>query len=146
MIEFTVETEIARAPAEVFAYVTDPAKLPSWQTNTVSVEQESEGPLRLGTRLREVHEGPRGRQIESLVEVSELEPDRLFALRMIEGPLPIHGRIALEPTGAGTRMRFTVHGQPRGPMRLLQPVLRRALKRQFEQHCATLKNVLEAPH
>lgn len=145
MIEFTVETEIARSPAEVFAYVTDPEKLPSWQTNTVSVEQEGEGPLRLGTRLREVHSGPGGKRIESLVEVAELEPDRLFALRMVEGPLPIDGRISLEPAGAGTRMHFKVHGRPRGAMRLLQPLLRHGIKRQFEQHCATLKSVLEAP-
>lgn len=143
MIEFTIETEIGRPPATVFAYVTDPGKLPSWQTNTVSAVQEGEGPLRKGTRLREVHRAPGGKEIASLVEVSELEPDRLFALRMVEGPLPIHGRITLEPIGAGTRMLFTVHGRPTGVMRLLQPVLRRSIRRQFEQHCATLKSILE---
>jgi uncharacterized protein YndB with AHSA1/START domain len=36
MIDFTIETEIERPPAEVFAYVTDPTKLATWQTNTVS--------------------------------------------------------------------------------------------------------------
>jgi uncharacterized protein YndB with AHSA1/START domain len=144
MIEFTVETEIDRPVTEVFAYVTDPAKLPTWQTNTVSVVQEGDGPLRIGTRLREVHRAPGGRELVSLVEVSELEPERVFALRMVEGQLPIHGRIALEPVAGGTRMRFTVHGQPRGALRLAQPLLRRALRRQFAEHCATLKRVLEA--
>src|SRR5438046_8263122 len=33
---FTIETEIARPPGEVFAYITDPAKLATWQANTVS--------------------------------------------------------------------------------------------------------------
>jgi uncharacterized protein YndB with AHSA1/START domain len=143
MIDVTIETEIARPVAEVFAYVTDPAKLPTWQTNTVSVEQEGEGPLRVGTRLREVHRGPGGKELPSLVEVSELVPDRLFALRMVEGALPIHARISFEPTTAGTRMRFTAHGQPTGPMRLAQPLLRRVLRRQFAAHCTTLKRVLE---
>lgn len=144
MIEFTVETRIARCPAEVFAFVADPSKLATWQTNTVSVAQEGEGPLRLGTRLREIHRGPGGRAVESLVEVSELEPDRTFALKMIEGPLPVHARITFEPVGAGTLMRFRVHGQPAGAMRLAQPLLRLALKRQFAQHCARLKRILEA--
>jgi uncharacterized protein YndB with AHSA1/START domain len=143
MIEFTIETEIERPVGEVFAFATDPAKLPSWQTNTVTAELLGDGPLRLGSRLREVHRGPGGKELESVVEVSEYEPDRLFALRMVEGALPVHARLAFEPEGEGTRMRFTVHGRPSGPMRLAQPLLRAALKRQFKQHCATLKRVLE---
>lgn len=143
MIEFTIETEIARSPEDVFAYVADPAKLPTWQTNTVSVEQEGTGPLGLGTRLREVHRAPGGRELSSVVEVSEYEPGRVFALRMLEGPLPIHARILFDPSVRGTRMRFTGHGQPRGPLRLLAPLLARTLRRQFAAHCATLKQVLE---
>jgi uncharacterized protein YndB with AHSA1/START domain len=143
MIDFTIETEIDRPPATVFAYISDPEKLPTWQTNTVSVEQLDDGPLDLGTRLREVHRGPRGKEIPSLVEVSEFEPNRVFALHTVEGPLSIDGWISLEPSGEKTRMAFRVHGQPGGAMRLAQPVLRIALGRQFKQHCATLKRVLE---
>ncbi|HWG08861.1 MAG TPA: SRPBCC family protein [Solirubrobacteraceae bacterium] len=145
MIDFTVETEIARPPATVFAYVTDPAKLATWQTNTLSAVPEPPGPLRLGSRIREVHRGPGGRELESLVEVSELEPDRLFALRMIEGPLPVDARISLDPIEAGTRMRFNVRGEPTGPLRFLRPLMRAALKRQLAEHCRNLKRVLEEP-
>jgi uncharacterized protein YndB with AHSA1/START domain len=143
MIEFSVETEIARAPEEVFAYVTDPAKLATWQTNTVSVTQEGNGPLGLGTRLREVHSAPGGKELESLVEVSEFEPPKVFALRMVEGPLPIDGRITFEPAGEGTLMTFSGSGQPSGAMRLAAPLLRRSIKRQFRQHVKNLKRVLE---
>jgi uncharacterized protein YndB with AHSA1/START domain len=52
MIQFTVETEIARPPSEVVAYVADPAKLASWQTSTVLAVAEGDGPLGLGTRVR----------------------------------------------------------------------------------------------
>jgi hypothetical protein len=98
--------------------------------------------MRVGTRLREVHRGPGGRELESLVEVSEYEPDRAFALRMVEGALPIHLRITLEPASNGTLMRFNAFGQPTGPMRLAQPLLRRALQRQFAEHCANLADVM----
>ena len=143
MIDFTIETDIQRPVAEVFAYLTDPAKLATWQTNTVSAVAEDGAPVHVGTRLREVHRGPGGRQLSSLVEVSELVPDRLFALRTIEGPLPVDARISVEPSEGGTRLRFNVRGEPTGPLRFLQPVMRMALKRQFREHCTTLKRVLE---
>jgi uncharacterized protein YndB with AHSA1/START domain len=143
MIEFTIETDIHRPVSEVFDYVTDPSKLHTWQTNTVSAVTEDGGPLRVGSRLREVHRGPGGKQLASLVEVSELEQDRRFSLRMIEGALPIDADIAFERIDGGTRMRFNAHGDPTGPLRIAQPVMRWALKRQFSQYCATLKRVME---
>jgi uncharacterized protein YndB with AHSA1/START domain len=143
MIDFTVETEIPRTPADVFAYVADPTKLATWQTNTVSVVPEDGEPLGLGTRLREVHRAPGGKQLASLVEVCEHELDRTFALHMLEGALPIDGRLTFEPVAEGTRVRFRVHGQPTGAVRFAQPLLHRTLKRQFAGHCATLKQVLE---
>jgi uncharacterized protein YndB with AHSA1/START domain len=145
VIEFTVETEIARPVREVFAYVTDPSKLATWQTNTISAVAVQDGPLGIGTRLREVHRAPGGKQLASLVEVSEYDPDRTFALHMIEGALPIDARLIFEPTGLGTRLTFAAHGQPTGPLRLAQPFLRLTLKRQFSGYCAMLKRLLENP-
>jgi len=142
MIDFTVETEIARSPADVFAYVTDPAKLASWQANTVSAVLEGGGPLRVGSRLREVHRGPGGKQLESLVEVSELQRDRLFSLRVLEGPLPVDARISLEASQAGTRMRFNAHGEPSGPA-LSAAAHAPGAETKFREHCTTLKHALE---
>lgn len=120
------------------AYATDPAQLTTWQTNTVSSVPEEDGPLRVGSRLREVHRAPGGKQLESVVEVSEYEPDRTFALRVVEGT-PVHARLTFEPAERGTLLRFGGHGQLTGVQRLAQPLLQRVLKRQF----ATLKCVLE---
>jgi uncharacterized protein YndB with AHSA1/START domain len=144
MIDFTIETDIARPVAEVFAYVTDPSKLASWQTNTVSVVIEPDGPVAVGTRLREVHRAPGGKRIASLVEVVELDTDKSFRLRMVEGSPPVHADMSFADTGeAATRMAFRLRGQPSGLMRLLEPLLATGLKRQFAEHCATLKRVLE---
>ena len=143
MIDFTIETRIERSPEEVFDYVTDPAKLATWQTNTVSAVREDDGPMRLGSRLREVHSGPGGKKFESVVEVIEHERGRAFALKVVEGDLPVDLRITFEPAGSGTLMWFRGHGQAKGAMRLAQPVLQRVLKRQFASQCATLKQVLQ---
>ena len=143
MIDFTIETAIDRPGDEVFAYVTDPGKLATWQTNTVSSTPEEPGPIRLRTRLREVHRGPGGKEFPSLVEVSEYEPGRRFALRVIEGT-PVHADMTFEPTETGgTCLRFRAHGRLSGAMRLAEPFLGRMLRKQFTQQCATLKRVLE---
>jgi hypothetical protein len=97
----------------------------------------------IGGLMREVHRAPGGKRLASLVEVTEYEPDRVFALRMLEGALPIDARLTFEPTGAGTRVRFDAHGQPTGALRLAQSLLRVTLKRQFGAYCTTLKRLLE---
>ena len=53
MIQFSIETHIERPVGEVFAYATDPDRLATWQTNAVSAVREDDGPLGLGSRLRE---------------------------------------------------------------------------------------------
>ena len=142
MINFSLQTHIERPVGEVFAHCTDPARLATWQTNTVSAVQEGAGPIGLGTRVREVHRAPGGKKLESVVEISEYEADRTFALRVVEGK-PVHARMTFEPTQHGTLMRFSAHGQLAGAMRLAQPLLQFTLKRQFARQCATLKQVLE---
>jgi uncharacterized protein YndB with AHSA1/START domain len=139
MIDFTLQTRIDRPATNVFAYVTDPGRLATWQTNTVSAVQEGDGPLGLGTRLREVHRGPGGKEFASVVEVSEFEPGRVFALRVLEGT-PVHLRITLTPTDGGTDVGFRAHGPIGGLKRV---VLGRILRRQFAAQLATLKSVLE---
>jgi uncharacterized protein YndB with AHSA1/START domain len=142
MIDFTIETRIGRTPEVVFAYICDPARLHTWQPNTVSAVQEGDGPMRVGTRLREVHRMPGGKETESVVEVAEFEPNRKLGLRVVEGT-PIHGSITLEPNDGGTLLGFRVYGQPTGVMRALQPLLRRGLRRQFGSYCKKLKLKLE---
>lgn len=143
MIDFVLTRDIARPPGEVFAYVTDASKLATWQRNTVSAVPD--GPMGLGTKIREVHRAPAGKQIATVVEVVEYEPDHVFGMRIIEGP-PVHGQITFEPSDTGTGFRFRVYTQPTGLMRLAEPILRPILKRQFEQHCTNLKAVLESQH
>lgn len=145
MIDFTVAVEIDRPVADVFAWVTDPARLSTWQTNTVAVAIETDGPLGVGTRLRETHRAPGGRRLDSLVEVVAYEPDRCFALRILEGPLPVDGTFAFTPAAGGTRVEMRGHGAPGGPLRFLAPLLARVLRRQLARDLATLKQVLEQP-
>jgi polyketide cyclase/dehydrase/lipid transport protein len=44
---------VRRPPAEVFAFMTDPANLASWQPSKVAIEPLTDGPPRKGYRVRE---------------------------------------------------------------------------------------------
>lgn len=143
MIRVAFPIEIDRPLEDVFAFVTDPARLPEWQSNTVSAIQETPGPMRTGTRLREVHRAPFGRELKSVVEVARYEPNRHFDLRILEGPLPIDGRHAFAASEHGTRIDFVAEGQPQGLARIAEPLLARAVKRQFRRAFDRLKDVME---
>jgi hypothetical protein len=127
----------------VFAVVTDLDRLREWQPMVVEVDQLDAGPLRAGSRLREVRE-VRGRRLEQTVEVAAYEPGRHFGLRVLEGPLPVDGDLHFEPDGTGTRLRLVAIGRPQGAQRLLAPLLRAGLRREFRKQYAALRDVVEA--
>ena len=145
MIHFGFHVEIDRPVSEVFAYVTDPWHLPEWQTNTVEVRSDPAPPLRVGTRLREVHAAPFGKRVESEVLVAAIEQDRLLELHIENGPAPIDGRWEFADNGPGrTLIRFSASGRIGGPLRILTPLLRFGFKRQMLAHHRRLKQRLEA--
>jgi uncharacterized membrane protein len=144
LIRVDLTVQVNRPVEEVFAYVTDPAKLSEWQTNLVSVTKETEGPVRSGTRFREVRRAPFGRTVEAIVEVSAYEENRRFDLRIVSGPLPIDGRNEFTGMAGATRIEFGAEGELRGALRLARPVLGRLLRRQFERDYARLKDALES--
>jgi uncharacterized protein YndB with AHSA1/START domain len=143
-IDFAFDVDIARPPQDVFAVVTDPARLSEWQPLVVRVEQLQDGPLRQGSRMREVRR-IRGKELAQIVEVAEFEPAERFGLRVVEGPLPVHGDLDFSPRSeGGTRVHVHAYGRARGAMRLLEPVLGLGIKREFRQQYRRLKELLEA--
>jgi uncharacterized protein YndB with AHSA1/START domain len=142
LIEFTFTIDVARPVSEVFGYVTDPTNLHEWQ-GIAEVEQLTEGPVREGTRFREVHERM-GRRLESVTEVTAFEPDRHFAISLVEGPVPIDGDWRFALADGGTRIEFAANGKLAGPIRLIEPLIARTVRRQMRRDHERLKQVLES--
>lgn len=109
-VRVELETDIARAPAEVFAALTDLDSWPVWliASGVTGVERTDSGPLRAGSGLR-LRQRLAGRASELDGEIAVLDPPRAFG---------IHARdrdgvtIELEATLAGdaatTRLRWSV--------------------------------------
>lgn len=142
-MRFEQTIDIDRSPEDVFAYMTDPTKLSSWQPTTVDVLRDREGPLVLGERFREVH-AAFGRRLQSTVEVAQYDAPRAFALRILDGPLPLDGSWTLEGSSGSTRLHFVGEGSLSGPMRVLDGLVTRSLAKRFLGYHELLKAAVEA--
>jgi uncharacterized membrane protein len=129
--ELTIE--IARTPEDVFAYLTDVANLPAWQTSVKSAT------LRDG-RIEESR-SLLGREITSTLEIVEQDEPRLFALRALDSPVPFSVRHELEPADAGTRLTVTAEGDVPG---FAAGLVARRAERQFRKDFERLKRILES--
>ena len=54
MIQHEVTIHLNKPVEQVFAFLMDTSKLTVWQSNLIKSEQLTEGPLRAGSRFREV--------------------------------------------------------------------------------------------
>jgi uncharacterized protein YndB with AHSA1/START domain len=132
---------IARPPADVFAYVTDPAKLGTWQ-DAEEIVQLTPGPVGAGTRFREVHRAM-GRRREEITEVTSFDPGRRFAIRVVDGP-PVDGSWEFAPADGGRATRLTLTPTARVP-RLARPLVEAATALVFRRFHRRLKDALERP-
>jgi uncharacterized protein YndB with AHSA1/START domain len=135
--------DIARPPDEVFAFMTDPSKLPAWQ-DAEEVQQLTDGPVRAGTRFREIHKAMGRRRVE-LTEVIQCDPGRVFHIRVLEGP-PVDGRweFAANPRG-GTRLTLTPMAHLPGRAHVANGAVEAMTALVFRRYHRRLRRALEQP-
>ena len=139
-IEHTVE--IDRPPADVFAYLVHPERVPLWQESLLELRKHDDAPTAIGTTMTEVRTFM-GRRIESRLEVVAYEQDRRFDLRTNAGPLPFHVRHTLEPANGGTRLVVEAEAEAGGLFGFAGGLVTRQAKKQFVADCARLKALVE---
>lgn len=140
MPSFAVTVEIARAPADVFAYLTDVSKLPEWQGSATGAEVD--GAVRQGARIRERRRFV-GRDIRIDVEVTAYEPPRRFDVRSRGAPVSYTIRHTLEPVGAGTRLHARADVKVGAMMRFAAQGPLKLAEREFRSDFERLKRILE---
>jgi carbon monoxide dehydrogenase subunit G len=143
-MRFEETFSVGRPPTVVFDYVIQPGNLADWQTSKTFVEQITDGPPRLGTRVRERTKVPGRKEWEQIVEVVEFERPRRFGVHIVEGNVPVDGRWTFERDGAATRVHFEAWGELRGPLKLLQPMVKLAMARSFAKYHRNLRRNVEA--
>jgi len=139
-IEFS--TDVNRPVEEVFAYITDPANLPEWQGGAIEGRLEESGPVATGSRMVEVRKFL-GKRVESTLEVTQYEPNRRFAFRVVSGPVQFQVDHEFEPANGGTRIHVVGDGEPGGFFRLAEGFVMKAVERESKKDFASLKRILE---
>jgi hypothetical protein len=137
--------EIARRPEEVFAYLDDFTRHGEWQRNLVSARVDTEGPIRVGSRITEVRRMGKREQPVS-IEITAHDPPRSFAFRGTEGPVRPVGRGTVEPIGDGSSSRFTLELDLNGHGfgRLIAPLARKQAAKEVPINQQKLKELLES--
>ena len=136
--------DIARSPADVFSYVTDPTRFPEWQDAVVSARPLDDGPMRKGTKIELTRRmGPREQTMTS--ELTDYDAPRTYAFRILDGPVRAIGKGTTDAVGDGTRFTFELDFEGHGIGKLLVPlVVRRQAKRELAESHANLKRKLES--
>ncbi|MBV9310523.1 MAG: SRPBCC family protein [Solirubrobacterales bacterium] len=140
----TDSIEINRSPQDVFDYLDQLDRHGEWQSQIVSVELETDGPTRVGSRAAETRKMG-GREQRLRYEVTEHDPPRRFDFRGIDGPLRPVGKGTIEPIGDGSSSRFTLEFEFEGHGfgKLLAPFALRQARKQIAQDHQQLKQRLE---
>ena len=143
MVRFELAVEIARPVHEVWEYLIEPENVPEWQSSAVASHQVSDGPIGVGARLQDERRFL-GKRATSEVEVSEFEPERLFTLHGLSGPVRFTVRHRLSQNGSGTRLDVEAEADPGGGLsRFVRPMIERAAEHELRGDFARLKKILE---
>jgi carbon monoxide dehydrogenase subunit G len=142
MVRVEHSVEIACPPADVFAFLTDPSNLPRWQESCMAAEA-ADRPIAMGTRITERRRFL-GRDARTLVEVVELEPDRLYELESVDGPFRFTVRHELEACPTGTRVKVVAEAEPGRFLRFASRMVDRTVREATRKDFAKLKALLES--
>lgn len=136
---------ISRPIGQVFEFVHEPTHDPSWQTTLIESTKLEDGPLRVGSQVRERRRFL-GIQVEMTKEITEYEPPRRSAFKHVAGGAPMSGEYQLEPVDGGTRLTATGYVEPRGFFQWAEPLFASMAGRELEASLGHLKDLLELGH
>lgn len=136
---------IDRGRSEVFAFATDPDNVPLFNSNMISFEQLTEGPVGKGTRNRGSVRVV-GKTIEWVTEVTEFEPDRRYVSRSVESPVGFELDIKYEDANGGTKVTWHQESDTYGGFfgKLADPLVTRMYGKDVRSNLEKLKELIEA--
>jgi uncharacterized protein YndB with AHSA1/START domain len=139
MINIERSIVIDKPVEQVFAYVTDGSKAPSWQGGLEAVEGQASP---VGSQYTEVRKFM-GREMRSVLEVTAFEPNTKWAAKVLKGPVPYEVTLQLAPQDGGTRLTTRIEGEPTGFFKVAEGMVKGQLEKAIEEDMKRLKGILE---
>jgi uncharacterized protein YndB with AHSA1/START domain len=121
-MKFTVESDIARPPAEVFDRLADARNEPSWNSQVSRSELLSDQPIGQGSRFVTVN---RGKPYDSTI-TTHRTPDQLV-FEVTGKQLDITVAFTITPRGDGSHVVGDYDFRPKGAMKVMFPMMQPAV-------------------
>ena len=136
---------ISATPAEVYAFVSDPANVRDWQTGVISSERTSPPPTVTGSTGRVVFE-VMGQRITADTTVREAVPDQRLVLATSVSGMSVLGTLDLAPDDGGTLLTFSSEIKAESIfMAPLERMVADAAEKDLDASLARLKATIEKP-
>ena len=142
MIELEFTMYLNRPVEQVYDFVINADNLRLWQSGLIKSEVLTRGPLRVGTRVRQIRfMGPKKSEIKA--EITALEPNKRFTTKTITKPKVTVDYI-FKPKEGGTQLTYNFVMQTSGLMHMLEPMVKDIIKTDTDTDLEKLKQVLES--
>jgi Polyketide cyclase / dehydrase and lipid transport len=142
-LEIVRSVGVRRGAEDVFGYASDFARASEWRAEVVESTPTPPGPMRVGTRLREVAIISGRRMITESV-IDAYDPPRRFCFAHVSGPLPVSGEYRVDPAPGGATLTYILRVRLLGWWRLLAPVFRRTGPRTMARSLEVFAQRLES--
>ena len=138
------ETVYIDAPVEtVFAITTDFDHAPLIMENVVKTEKLTEGPMQVGTRVKEVR-NIRGKEAETVLIVSEFIPNQKYTVKSESFGITVEYHYIFMAKESGTTVDFNGVLHSKGLKNaLIKPLFEMILKKEDKDHLVRLKQYIE---
>ncbi len=134
---------INRPPQEVWDFISNPANITQFSSNTEYAEWTSEGPPGVGSTQRDVGK-VLGRKIKSTSEITAWDPPNKFGQKSTSGPLPWESMWKLEPKESGTQLTVSAGAEVGGFFKMAEGLVVKQLVKMVNTNIEALKLLLEA--
>ncbi|HVF04292.1 MAG TPA: SRPBCC family protein [Frankiaceae bacterium] len=139
MVTFRNEIDIDASPEAVFDELSDVRHEQRWSDKLKSVELLTPEPIGVGSRVRAKWSGAP----ENDVVYREFDRPRRWVTESRSWMLVVEVDLQVEPSATGSRLLSTWSLKPRGPVRLLTPVLKKAFDKDVAANMRAAKAHVE---
>lgn len=129
---------IERPVNVVFNFLADGMNNPHWRPTVTDIQRVPGKP----TTFKQGLKGPGGR-IDGDYEITESKPNELITFQVIAGPARPTGTYKFEAVGNSTRLTFTLHFEPKGMAKLMDPMISATMRSEVAM-LSNLKAYLES--
>jgi hypothetical protein len=139
MVVLENSVDIARPPAQVFDYLSDLRNEKIWNPKMRSVRLLTGEPIGVGSRYQARWSG----SPDNTVEYTVFDRPHSWASVASSRMMTVRFAARVQANDVGARLTVRMEMVPHGPMRLLQPLLRRWMQSQEADNMRFIKTTME---